>query len=80
MQKRVGLARALAPGPSVILYDEPATGLDPANSLRIQELIMKLQKELKVTSIVITHNLGLTMHISDRIALVANGKLILYNR
>lgn len=77
MQKRVGLARALAPGPSVILYDEPATGLDPANSLRIQELIMKLQKDLKVTSIVITHNLGLTMRISDRIALVADGKLIL---
>ncbi len=77
MQKRVGLARALAPGPSVILYDEPDTGLDPANSLRIQELIMKLQNELKVTSIVITHNLDLALRISDRIALVANGKLVL---
>ena len=58
MKKRVGLARALAPGPEVILYDEPTTGLDPANTRRINELIGSLQERLGVTSIVITHDMA----------------------
>lgn len=77
MQKRVGLARALAPGPEMMLYDEPSTGLDPANSKRIRELILSVQKQLSATSIVITHNLGLAQHISDRVALVSKGRLLL---
>ena len=70
MKKRVGLARALAPGPEMILYDEPTTGLDPANSRRINELIRSLQERLSVTSIVITHDIQSAFAVSDRIALV----------
>ena len=70
MKKRIGLARALAPGPEVILYDEPTTGLDPANARRINELIVSLQEKLSVTSVVITHDLGCAFAVSDRVALV----------
>lgn len=70
MKKRVGLARALAPGPEIILYDEPTTGLDPANCRRINELIVSLQKRLKVTSLVITHDVESAFAVSDRIGLV----------
>ena len=70
MKKRVGLARALAPGPEMILYDEPTTGLDPANTRRINELIQSLQEKLGVTSIVITHDMASALAVSDRIALV----------
>jgi phospholipid/cholesterol/gamma-HCH transport system ATP-binding protein len=75
MKKRVGLARALAPGPEVILYDEPTTGLDPANSRRINELIVSLQKRLKVTSLVITHDIESAFHVSNRIGLVKDHKI-----
>jgi phospholipid/cholesterol/gamma-HCH transport system ATP-binding protein len=70
MKKRVALARALAPGPEVILYDEPTTGLDPANSRRINELIVSLKQKLGVTSIVITHDMASAFAVSDRIGLV----------
>jgi phospholipid/cholesterol/gamma-HCH transport system ATP-binding protein len=70
MKKRIGLARALAPGPEIILYDEPTTGLDPSNSRRINELILSLQERLKVTSLVITHDIQSAFAVSDRIALV----------
>ena len=70
MKKRIGLARALAPGPEVILYDEPTTGLDPSSSRRINELIVSLQERLHVTSIVITHDLASAFAVSDRVALV----------
>ena len=75
MKKRVALARALAPGPEVILYDEPTTGLDPANSRRINELIRSLQKTLGVTSIVITHDMSSALAVADRIALIADHKI-----
>ena len=75
MKKRVGLARALAPGPEVILYDEPTTGLDPANCRRINELIRSLQERLGVTSIVITHDMESAFHISDRIGLVKDRRI-----
>lgn len=70
MKKRVGLARAIATNPEVILYDEPTTGLDPANTNRIDELIRHLQAKLKLTSIVVTHDMASAFKVSDRIALL----------
>ena len=73
MRKRVGVARAIALEPRVILYDEPTTGLDPANQRRIGELIRALQARLSVTSVVVTHELELCFAISDRVALLRGG-------
>lgn len=75
MKKRVGLARAIATHPEVILYDEPTTGLDPANTHRIAELILRLQKLLKVTSIVVTHDMETAFKVSDRVALLHDKKI-----
>ncbi len=75
MKKRVGLARAIATDPEVILYDEPTTGLDPTNTNRIDELILSLQKKLKVTSIVVTHDMGSAFRISNRLALIYQRKI-----
>jgi phospholipid/cholesterol/gamma-HCH transport system ATP-binding protein len=77
MKKRVGLARALAPGPEVILYDEPTTGLDPTNTRRINELIVSLQEKLGVTSMVITHDIEAALAVTDRIALLERGRIAL---
>ncbi|MCP5056967.1 MAG: ATP-binding cassette domain-containing protein [bacterium] len=77
MRKRVGVARAIALEPAVMLYDEPTTGLDPANSRRIGRLIRQLQKELGVTSVVVTHDMELCHAISDRIALLRDGRIVL---
>ncbi len=77
MKKRVALARALAPGPEVILYDEPTTGLDPANTRRINELIVSLQERLKVTSVVITHDISAALAVADRVALLEGGRIAL---
>lgn len=70
MKKRVGLARAIAIQPDVILYDEPTTGLDPINVRRINGLILSLQKKLGVTSIVVTHDMDTVFTVTDRIALI----------
>jgi phospholipid/cholesterol/gamma-HCH transport system ATP-binding protein len=70
MRKRVGLARAIAMKPRVILYDEPTTGLDPVNVRRINGLILSLQERLGVTSIVVTHDMDTVFTITDRLALV----------
>lgn len=75
MKKRVGLARAIATDAEVILYDEPTTGLDPTNTNRIDHLIRQLQEKLKVTSIVVTHDMGSAFRVSDRLALVYNKKI-----
>src|SRR6185369_16655121 len=75
MKKRVGLARALAPGPVIILYDEPTTGLDPSNTRRINELIASLQQKLGVTSIVITHDMASALAVADRVALLDERKI-----
>ncbi|MFH1654373.1 MAG: ATP-binding cassette domain-containing protein [Pseudomonadota bacterium] len=72
MKKRVGLARAIATNPEVILYDEPTTGLDPANATRICNLIVNLQERFKVTSVVVTHEMQRAFEISDRLALIHN--------
>ena len=77
MKKRVGLARALAPGPEIILYDEPTTGLDPSNARRINELIVSLQQKLGVTSIVITHDMTSALAVADRVALLRDRKIAL---
>jgi phospholipid/cholesterol/gamma-HCH transport system ATP-binding protein len=76
MRKRVALARALALDPKVILYDEPTTGLDPANVRRINALITKLQSSMSVTSIIVTHDMDSTRTVTDRLALLDRGRII----
>ncbi|MDB5323156.1 MAG: putative transporter ATP-binding protein [Phycisphaerales bacterium] len=75
-RKRVALARAIALDPEVILYDEPTTGLDPVRSDVINQLIIKLQRELKVTSITVTHDMQSAFKIADRIVMLHEGKII----
>jgi len=77
MRKRVGLARAIATNPEVILWDEPTTGLDPVNSSRINHLILRMQEVLRCTSIVVTHDMRTAFTVSNRIAFLYNRKLIL---
>jgi phospholipid/cholesterol/gamma-HCH transport system ATP-binding protein len=75
MRKRVGVARAIALAPKIILYDEPTTGLDPANARRIGGLVQSLQRELGATSVVVTHDLEVAFAIAARIALLENGRI-----
>lgn len=75
-RKRVGLARAIALEPEIILYDEPTTGLDPIRSDVINELIRKLQRELNVTSIVVTHDMASVRKVGDRVVMLHDGKFI----
>jgi phospholipid/cholesterol/gamma-HCH transport system ATP-binding protein len=75
-RKRVALARAIALNPEVILYDEPTTGLDPIRADIINELILKTQKSLGITSIVVTHDMGSACKIGDRIIMLHNGKVL----
>lgn len=77
MKKRVALARAIALDPEVILYDEPTTGLDPVRSDVINQLIIKLQRELKVTSITVTHDMQSAFKIGNRIVMLNEGKIII---
>jgi phospholipid/cholesterol/gamma-HCH transport system ATP-binding protein len=70
MRKRVALARSIALRPEVILYDEPTTGLDPSNCNRIARMIRKLQRELGVTSIVVTHDMTTAWYVADRVAML----------
>ena len=72
MQKRVGLARAIIMKPDVILYDEPTAGLDPANTVKIQNLIVQL-KSTGVTSILVTHDLDTAIRVCDRLAFLEDG-------
>ena len=75
-RKRVALARAIALNPEVVLYDEPTTGLDPIRSDVINELILKLQRELGVTSIVVTHDMTSAYKVADRIIMLHKGKIV----
>jgi phospholipid/cholesterol/gamma-HCH transport system ATP-binding protein len=76
MKKRIGLARAVAMDPQVVLYDEPTTGLDPIMAAVINELIRTLQRELRVTSVVVTHDIKSAYHVGDRIAMLHEGTII----
>jgi len=76
MRKRVGLARAIAMEPQIILYDEPTTGLDPIMTSAIDELHLSLKKRLGVTSIVVTHDLNSAYRICDRLALHYGGQIV----
>jgi phospholipid/cholesterol/gamma-HCH transport system ATP-binding protein len=75
-KKRVALARAIALEPEVILYDEPTTGLDPVRADVINQLILKLQQELHVTSITVTHDMASAFKIGDRIVMLHQGKIV----
>ncbi len=75
-KKRVALARAIAMDPRVILYDEPTTGLDPIRSDVINELILKLKRELNVTSITVTHDMNSAFKVADRIVMLHEGRII----
>jgi len=76
MKKRVGLARALALSPDILLFDEPTTGLDPITSAEISELILKLQRERKVASIIVTHDVHVAQSVADRLAILRDGKIV----
>lgn len=76
MRKRVGLARAIAMEPEVILYDEPTTGLDPIMADAINDLIIKMREQLHVTSVAITHDMKSAYKIADTIAMLYNGVII----
>lgn len=75
MRKRASLARAIISEPACILYDEPTAGLDPIVSDTINKLIRRLQSQLRVTSIVVTHDMISTDHIADRVALLKEGRI-----
>ena len=76
MKKRVGLARAIAMKPAYILYDEPTTGLDPITADTINDLIIRMNDELKVTTVVVTHDMVSAYKVSDRIVMIHEGKVI----
>jgi phospholipid/cholesterol/gamma-HCH transport system ATP-binding protein len=75
MKKRVGLARALVTNPKYVLYDEPTTGLDPIMSDSIDELIVHLNKEINVTSIVVTHDMFSVKNVADKVSMMHEGKI-----
>lgn len=76
MQKRVGLARAIVSNPEIVLYDEPTSGLDPVMSNVINELIIKLQNELNISSIVVSHDMNSAYMIASRISFIFKGKIL----
>ncbi len=76
LQKRVGIARALASEPSIILYDEPTTGLDPTTSVNIENLMIKLSRELKVTTVIVTHVMQTVYRAARRIVMLHDGRFI----
>ena len=77
MQKRVGLARALALSPEILLFDEPTAGLDPITASEIDDLIVRLQKERHITSVVVTHDIRGARTVSDRLALMREGEILI---
>jgi phospholipid/cholesterol/gamma-HCH transport system ATP-binding protein len=76
MKKRVGLARAIAYRPEIILYDEPSTGLDPIRADSINDLIIQTKRDLNATSVVITHDMVSSYKVADRIAMLYEGRII----
>ncbi|HUR91719.1 MAG TPA: ATP-binding cassette domain-containing protein [Gemmatimonadaceae bacterium] len=78
MRKRVGIARGMANNPKIMLYDEPTSGLDPLTTATITHLIMKLQKELQVTSIVVSHDIRSSFRMGTKIALLAERRIVYF--
>ncbi|MEW6088643.1 MAG: ABC transporter ATP-binding protein [bacterium] len=78
MRKRVGLARAIAANPEIVLYDEPTTGLDPIMADAIDNLISDLNRSLNVTSVTVTHDMRSAYKIADRIAMLYEGRVVFY--
>ena len=76
MKKRVGLARAIAMEPEIVMYDEPTTGLDPIMADSINELILHLKSKLNITSIVVTHDMASVRKVADRVAMLHHGEII----
>jgi phospholipid/cholesterol/gamma-HCH transport system ATP-binding protein len=77
-KKRVGIARAIVHEPKILLYDEPTTGLDPVTSRTIVDLILRLQEELEVTSVVVSHDMRAVLAISTHVAMMRNGRIMFY--
>jgi phospholipid/cholesterol/gamma-HCH transport system ATP-binding protein len=77
MRKRVGIARAIAGRPKYLLYDEPTSGLDPVNADIIDGLVQRLDNELGVTSVMVTHDVRGAFRVADRLALLSEGKLVM---
>jgi phospholipid/cholesterol/gamma-HCH transport system ATP-binding protein len=76
MQKRVGLARAIALEPQILLYDEPTSGLDPVTGAAIDELIIRMRDDLGVTSVVVSHDISSVTRVADRIAMLHQGRIV----
>ncbi|MGH7535823.1 MAG: ATP-binding cassette domain-containing protein, partial [Gemmatimonadales bacterium] len=77
MRKRVGIARAIAGSPKYLLYDEPTSGLDPVNADVIDSLVKRLDNELGVTSVMVTHDVRGAFRVADRLALLSDGKIVM---
>jgi phospholipid/cholesterol/gamma-HCH transport system ATP-binding protein len=77
MRKRVGIARAIAGNPKYLLYDEPTSGLDPVNADIIDGLVQRLDRELGVTSVMVTHDVRGAFRVADRLALLSEGKIVM---
>jgi len=77
MRKRVGIARAIAGAPKYLLYDEPTSGLDPVNADIIDDLVKRLDNELGVTSVMVTHDVRGAFRVADRLALLMHGRIVL---
>ena len=76
MQKRASLARTVAVGPRILLFDEPTTGLDPVTTNAVNKLILDLSRELKTTSIVVSHDMHCAIEIADRIVVLDKGEIV----
>jgi phospholipid/cholesterol/gamma-HCH transport system ATP-binding protein len=76
MRKRVGLARAIIRDPKIVLYDEPTTGLDPITTESVDEMIIHARERLRVTSVVISHDIGSAFNIGDRVAVINEGRIV----
>ena len=78
MRKRVGLARAIMMNPRIVLYDEPTTGLDPITTKYVDDMILRAKRELKVTSVVISHDIASAFNVADYIAFLYEGEIVEY--
>ena len=78
MRKRVGLARAIMMNPRIVLYDEPTTGLDPITTKYVDDMILRAKEELKVTSVVISHDIASAFNVADYIAFLYHGEIVEY--